>query len=265
MAINGQAKKLRVGLMPYLNSEVFYRNLPAEGMELVPLPPRAMAAAVERGELDAGPLPLAEVLRLGDLLRPVGDFCIATSGRVKSVLLLSKLPVGELGGRPVAVTTHTATSIQLLRVLFAERWHVQPGSYVGIDEPHEAKLIIGDEALRHRRDHPGYSHLYDLGEEWQGLTGLPFVFAVWAIRTESGAEAAARLAVALGRSIKSSLAQVDDIASEQKTGYITEAEVAEYVRSFIYRLGPDERRAIDEFRTRLSRLPAWRPGLVRQT
>ena len=264
MAINGHMKKLRVGLMPYLNSEVFYRNLPAEGTELVSLPPRAMAAAVERGELDAGPLPLAEVLRLGDLLRPVGDFCIATSGRVKSVLLLSKLPVSQLGGRPVAVTSHTATSIQLLRVLFAERWHVEPGSYVEMDEPHEAKLIIGDEALRHRNDHPGYSHVYDLGEEWQGLTGLPFVFAVWAIRTESGAEAAARLALGLERSIDTSLAQVDAIARERKTSYLAEAEVAEYVRSFTYRLGPDERRAIEEFKVRLSRLPVWRPGLVRQ-
>ncbi len=250
--------------MPYLNSEVFYRNLPAEAIELVSLPPRAMAATVERGELDAGPLPLAEVLRLGDLLRPVGDFCIATSGRVKSVLLLSKLPVSQLGGRPVAVTSHTATSIQLLRVLFAERWHVQPGNYVETDEPHDAKLIIGDEALRHRRDHPGYSHVYDLGEEWQVLTGLPFVFAVWAMRSGSGAQAAALLASALEQSINISLAQLDAIARERKNSYLDEAEVAEYVRSFIYRLGPDERRAIDEFRTRLSRLPVWRPGMVRQ-
>lgn len=257
-------KNLRVGLMPYLNSEIFYRNLPAEGIELVSLPPRAMAAAVERGELDAGPLPLAEVFRLGDLLLPVGDFCIATSGRVKSVLLLSRLPVSQLGGRPVAVTSHTATSIQLLRVLFAHRWHVEPGSYVEMDEPHEAKLIIGDEALKHRRDHPGYSHVYDLGEEWQGLTGLPFVFAVWTIRADSGTKPAASLAISLGRSIHVSLTQVDAIARERKTFYLTEAEAAEYVRSFTYRLGRDERSAIDEFRTRLSRLPVWRPGMVRQ-
>ncbi|MSQ07719.1 MAG: hypothetical protein EXR44_00200 [Dehalococcoidia bacterium] len=264
MAHNEQVKNLRVGLMPYLNSEVFYRNLPAERTVLVSLPPRAMAAAVERGELDAGPLPLAEVVRLGEMLRPVGDFCIATSGRVKSVLLLTKVPVGQLGGMPVAVTSHTATSIQLLRVLFAERWHVHPGSYVEINEPHEAKLIIGDEALRYRKDHPGYGHVYDLGEEWQSLTGLPFVFAVWAMRTGCEAQSSAGLASALERSINISLTQVDAISRERKTSYLTEAEVAEYVRSFTYRLGPEEYRAMDEFKARLSRLPAWRPALVRQ-
>jgi chorismate dehydratase len=246
--------------MPYLNSEVFYRALPPEDYDLVPMPPRAMAAAVERDDLDAGPLPVAEVLRLGGLLIPVGDFCVATGRRANSVLLLSATPAEALDGKTVAVTAHTATSIQLLRVLFADVWHVRPARYVELDAPHDARLVIGDEALRLRRGEPPYQVIYDLGEEWRRLTGLPFVFAVWAIRADCGAQAAIRLAGALDRSIKTSLGQIDAIAREYRNSYLTEQDVAEYVRSFIYRLGPDERRAIEEFRARLATLPEWRPG-----
>jgi chorismate dehydratase len=201
-----------------------------------------------------------EVFRLGGLLQPVGDFCIATDRRAGSVLLLSKSPLSGLGGKAIAVTSHTATSIQLLRVLFEDLWEIRPGGYVEADEPHDARLVIGDEALRLSVDHPGYSTVYDLGEEWRRLTGLPFVFAVWAIRADCGAQAASELAIALERSLKTSLDQIDAIARERKTAYLAEADVAGYVRSFIYRLGPDEQRAIGEFRARLERLPVWRPG-----
>ena len=64
--------------MPYLNSDVFYRNLPEDTFDLRPLPPRRMALAIERGEIDAGPIPAAEVFRLEELLRPLGDLCVAT-------------------------------------------------------------------------------------------------------------------------------------------------------------------------------------------
>lgn len=256
------ATRLRVGLMPYLNSEVFYRGLPTGEFELIPMPPRAMAAAVERGELDAGPLPVAEVFRLGERLRPVGPFCVATRGRVDSVLLLSRKPIADLAGAMVAVTSHTATSVQLLRVLFADLWRTAPAGYVETDQPHAAKLVIGDEALRLRRPTGEYPHIYDLSVAWQRLTGLPFVFAVWTIRKECGDGAADSLSAALDLSLKTGLTQIDAIARERKSSYLTATEVEDYVRSFIYRLGPDEHRAIAEFKSRLSRLPEWRPGVT---
>src|SRR5262249_42349052 len=44
----------------------------------------------------------------------------------------------------------------------------------------DAVLLIGDRAMHACL--PGYSHSYDLGEEWTTWTSLPFVFAVWAVR-----------------------------------------------------------------------------------
>ncbi|MDP7091047.1 MAG: hypothetical protein QF590_07090, partial [Dehalococcoidia bacterium] len=106
--------------MTYLNSEVFYWRLSKTSFNLVPMPPRAMAAAVEQGELDAGPLPIAEIFRLGDKIRSLGNLGVASNGPAMSVFLFSHKPVEDLSGSDVAVTTHTATSIQLLRILFAE-------------------------------------------------------------------------------------------------------------------------------------------------
>ena len=60
MAQKLRVEKLKVGLMPYLNSAVFYKRMPDDTADLVEYVPREMALAVERGDIDAGPLPVAE-------------------------------------------------------------------------------------------------------------------------------------------------------------------------------------------------------------
>ena len=87
---------LRVGLMPYLNSEVFYYAFERAGMELHPMVPSVMARAAERGELDAGPIPLVDCFRLEDRFTPVNGFCIATVERARSILLFCTRPIEEL-------------------------------------------------------------------------------------------------------------------------------------------------------------------------
>jgi chorismate dehydratase len=44
----------------------------------------------------------------------------------------------------------------------------------------DAVLLIGDRAMRACL--PGFVHAYDLGQEWHDWVGLPFVYAVWAVR-----------------------------------------------------------------------------------
>jgi len=44
----------------------------------------------------------------------------------------------------------------------------------------DAVLLIGDRAMRACL--PGFAHAYDLGQEWHDWTGLPFVYAFWAVR-----------------------------------------------------------------------------------
>jgi len=251
---------LRVGHMTYLNSEVFYRHLPEESCELVAMPPRAMAAAVDRGDLAAGPLPTAEVFRLGDAVRPLGNLGVASDGSANSVFLFSHLPVDKLNGKRIAVTTHTATSIQLLRVLFADLWNVSGHEFVRTDESHDAALWIGDPALE-RRSSGQYPYRYDLGRSWKGLTGLPFVFAEWVIRADVPRDRANQLERLVSQATQAGtdFFSVLKISRERATPAMSESDVADYIRAFTYFLGPRERRGQQEFRRRLELLPEWRP------
>lgn len=254
--------------MPYLNSDVFYWAMPVDDCELVSLPPRAMTAAVERGELDAGPLPMADVLRLGDRLRPIGDFCVATKRESVSILLFSRLPTEGLNDARIAVTDHTSSSVQLLRILFAERWRVAPGPYVGLDDsfdsamdrPYDAVLLIGDPALQNRRGIEGFPHVCDLGSQWFDHTGgLPFVYARWVARADVDPAVLEQFAELLRSSFERGIACIDEIAAARPELDMSAAEKISYLKGFTYRLTTREYESIARFAKSLSNLPTWRP------
>ncbi len=243
--------------MPYLNSEVFYHALEPGSCDLVTLRPRAMAAAVEKGELDGGPLPVAEVIRLGSAVREVGELGVACHSRALSVLLISEKPIEQLSGEKIAVTDDTATSIQLLRILSTDLWNIEP-ELVPPDQETPAKLVIGDEANRLKKE-GGSAYIYDLAEAWYELTHLPFVFAVWVLRSDVTDEQFQAFDRALTDSYCEGRQQVREIAAKRANDYFSEEEAAAYVRHFTYTIGDAERRGMNEFKQRLSKLPEWRP------
>ena len=257
-AMSSGSGRLNIGHMTYLNSEVFYRHLPKDSCELVAMPPRAMAAAVELGELAGGPLPIAEVIRLGDQVRSLGNIGVASDGPAQSVFLFSHLPVDELSGKTIAVTSHTATSIQLLRVLFADLWKVTGHDFVETSDAHDAALWIGDPALE-RRSSGEYEYKYDLGSAWKALTGLPFVFAEWVIRTDVSGDRSGRLERSLIEATSEGMNSTREIGIDRSNSFMSESDVTEYVGNFTYFLGPKERQGQEEFQLRLSALPVWRP------
>jgi predicted solute-binding protein len=57
---------LRIGHLPYLHAEPFYVDMRRRGLALVQSVPHAMAAAAAHGDIDAGPVPLADGVRLQD-------------------------------------------------------------------------------------------------------------------------------------------------------------------------------------------------------
>ena len=253
----------RIGRIPYLNSEVFHFGMAGEaGVELHPLVPRALSNAASDGGLDAGPVPLVTCFELEDTFKPLGNFCISTVEKSRSILLYSKRPIDELAGAVVGVTGETSTSVRLMKVLLSIRFGVTPGRYVDLNESsRDAFLLIGDEALRQRHGTPGYPYLYDLGQEWHEWTGLPFVFARWVVRRDMADDKVHWLESLLSRSIEEGLAEVDKIAASRRDLNMTEEEVIEYILSFHYRLGEEELKAIAKFRTLLSQLPPEPPAL----
>jgi chorismate dehydratase len=244
---------LRVGRISYLNVEPFFHAFPWP--LAAALPPRALGEALARDEVDAGPLALADGIRLASevALLPFGIACPAGA---QSVLLFADRPLADLGGRRIAVTGETATSVRLLRILLAFREEVAPPVLVGPDEPADAVLLIGDVALRARRSGTGHPHVVDLGEEWTSWTGLPAVFAAWAVRRRAPAAARSALRHALETALEAGLAALPAIAARRRDVGLSEGEVVAYLRGFTYRLGPDEEKAMTEFRRLLGLLGA---------
>lgn len=242
---------LKIGRISYLNVEPFFHAFPWPLADA--LPPRALGEAVAEGRLDAGPLALADCIRLGGTLSLL-PYGIASRERARSVFLFSSRAMTELGGARIAVTGETSTSVRLLRMLLAFRDEVEPAAWVGLDEPADALLLIGDAALRAHRGPWPHRLCFDLGREWTRWTGLPCVFAAWAIRTDAGAEARRTLAAALGDALETGLRSLDAIARARRDVGLSEAEVVAYLRAFTYRFGPEEEKAIAEFRRLLGLL-----------
>ena len=154
---------LRVGRVPDLDFEPFYMDMPRRGIELCDVQVKDLTAAVEREEIDAGPLSLVDGFRLKDRLSPVSGFCVAAVQWAVNSLLFSQRPMEELSGVPIAVGDVDSTSDRLLDVIMKLKYQVEPGPRISLEEPHEAVLITGDSALRQRRGLRGFPHLYYLG------------------------------------------------------------------------------------------------------
>jgi chorismate dehydratase len=251
-----KAPPLRVGRISYLNVEPFFHFFPWPLAEA--LPPRALGEAVASGRVDAGPLPLADCLRLDEMVTLL-PFGIATRDRARSVFLFSARPLADLAGARIAVTGETATSVRLLRLLLAFRYEVQPVTLVPVDAPADAVLLIGDAALRAWHGRWPHPHCADLGEEWTRWTGLPCVFAAWAVRRDAGEDARGELARTLDRALAAALADLPALArarTDVRAWGMSEADVVAYLAGFGYRLGPDEEKAMAEFRRLLGLLEA---------
>jgi len=248
---------LRYGQIPYLNLEPFHFGLTASGglgVELHPLPPRAIGQLAAQGDLDAGFFSLMDSVRLEDRFEPLGDFCLACGGEVRSVLLFARRPIDELAGATVAVTGETSTSVVLLKVLLALRHGLRNVRYVemGGREAADGCLLIGDGALRRRHGIEGLPHRYDLAEEWAAWQGLPFTFARCMVRTAANEDEKAALREALAQRLRANLACLDAIGRARRDLGMTVSEIKTYLEGFTFELGERERRGMEAF-LRLSR------------
>ena len=115
-----------------------------------------------------------------DQVNIVTDYCIGASGKVKSVLLLSQKPLDEI--KTIYLDFESRTSVNLVKVLTkfwwkkSFNWQYLTDNNYDVLRSIESLVIIGDKAMDIAED---YKYVYDLSEEWNAFTGLPFVFACW--------------------------------------------------------------------------------------
>lgn len=180
-------EKIRVGIVNYLNTRPLiyglHRPPVSDKIILTGDYPSRVAGQLMNDEIDVGLVPVAALKEMKEY-HIVGDYCIGTEGEIASVALFSEVPVQEI--KKVYLDYQSRSSVALLQFLMREYWGINPEVLRAENESyrHEitgttAGLVIGDRALEQRKLS---TFIYDLGSEWRAITGLPFVFAVWASR-----------------------------------------------------------------------------------
>ena len=168
----------RVGSVGSLNAVPLTRGLEEE---VIYATPSRLAEMLQRDELDAALVSVVEVL-FNDRYDILDGIAIASLGEVKSVVLAHCKPLDEV--TEVFCDTASLTSVQLLRVLLAERGlkpEFKPLASYDFAALPDYAMLIGDPALDFALG-PREHEIWDLGAAWYELTNLPFVYAVWALR-----------------------------------------------------------------------------------
>jgi len=234
---------LRVGVVSYLNTKplVFGLQSLAPSLRIRVAPPAALAEELRDGQLDVALVPVLEYFSRRDY-GLIAESAICGDGRVRSVMLFSRVPLENV--RSVSLDPESLTTNALVRVLFDRRFRIEPewrerppqSDPSAILERNEADaaVVIGNLALAMSGR---IGHEYDLGQEWWHLTGLPFVFAVWAVNPNADV---GDLPQALRASLRLGLAHLDLIAEDAgRTLGLDPRLCGRYLRAMIrYELTP---------------------------
>jgi len=191
---------IRISAVSYLNTFPFVYGLKESGsafnFALTLAVPSQCALHLQRGDAEVALVPAGALPGLPDYSQ-AADLCIGATGEVKTVLLLSKVPMEKI--RKVHLDMDSRTSVELVRILARHCWKIAPAwepltGTIGDGSSFESLVAIGDKTFQLR---PQFPYIYDLAGEWNRFSGLPMVFAVWISRRPLPEEVRSRLNEAL--------------------------------------------------------------------
>lgn len=185
--------KPRLGHINFLNvlplTYSFEHDNYNDGINIVNGVPAVVNNDLLTGRLDAAEVSSIVYARHSDKFLILPDVCVRSDSEVQSIILVSRKPIYELNEDKIILTAKSATSHVLLKIIMHYAYDANPNYYVRNVTPSElvpsdasAALFIGDDALyinHHRKKYDYY--YYDLGREWNKLTGLSMVYAVWVV------------------------------------------------------------------------------------
>lgn len=199
---------LRVGCVKYLNAQPLIHGW--EGNAILDHPAQ-LCQSLACGQLDVALVSSFEFLR-NPIYRIVDNVSISSDGAVYSVFVANVDGMARL--KEIELDPAAETSVNLLRCLLAE-FGFSP-RLVEISSakvtPGRGRLLIGDQAIHFRQLHERTLQFWDLGQQWQRLAGLPFVYALWLVRPEVANPT--RIAGQLRRLRDKNLADVVKFASQ---------------------------------------------------
>jgi chorismate dehydratase len=275
----------RIACVRYLNTVPLIEGLDRlEGLTLLPVVPSHIAPMLHRREADIGLVSLIDAGRapMDRRLTLIPAGMIGCDGPTLTVRIFSAVPLDQV--RAIHADTDSHTSIVLAQVIFHHRYGripeiidfdareriathpaAEPASPHSPPSPEgwpETLLLIGDKVVTDSPPAVRYPHQLDLGDAWKQLTGLPFVYAMWACRAEDADSpriaAAARL---LDRQLRHNQTRIDWIVSKHAPEHRWPPDLAaKYLGSYLrFQVGPREREAAQRFLTEAAAL-----GLVEQ-
>ncbi len=180
----------KVGHIEFLNCFPLYyglvKNYALLDIDLVKGTPTELNNLLINGVLDISPISSIEYAHHHDSLLLFPDFTVSSDGDVKSIILLSCFPLEKLNDKKIALTTTSATSNVLLKLILSKGYNIHP-EYVTLPPDvcrifteADAALLIGDIALKYYLCQEDF-YVYDLGVEWKKFTGHKMVYAAWAV------------------------------------------------------------------------------------
>ena len=249
----------RIGMVSYLNTapihEKWKDTVHIENWQLVEAPPAILNKKLADGEIDMGFVSSYEYGRHPDRYKILSGLSISANGPVGSVFLFSHVPMNQLDQAPILFSAQSETSVSLVKIILEEFQGVQPVYSTGdlqtaTGENFKAVLAIGDDALR-LAEKSNYLYEYDLADIWKHKTGLPFVFAVCAVREEFCANHAEMLS-AIHRELlrcrdegKRDLDEICAISAQRIP--MSKKKCHQYLTAIEYDLGGQKRKALETF------------------
>lgn len=261
---NGKNNKIKIGRISYINVDPVYYQfdhepIPAD-IRLISRPPAVLNQMLSNNELDISSVSTSAFARHSDQWLMLPDLSISCYGKVLSVLLVSRHSLEELQDKTVLLTDESATAVDLLKLIFSlkgisPKFHkASVKSPADLADADSAGLVIGDAALKHKWE-KHFDHVWDLCEIWNQMTGLPFVFGVWAVRKAYAKKYPGRvlsIVEKFKRSKEEGLRNIADIArlSAEKIG-IDPGLSKTYFNSMHYSMSVPELDCLKEFFLRL--------------
>ncbi len=248
---------LTIGQITYANCTPIFHELmkdfPADRYRMVRGVPAVLNGMLRQGEIDLCPSSSIEYGRRSDRYYLLPDLSISAIGPVKSVFLFSRVPIKELEGQTIGLTSESETSVVLLRILL-QKYHgvtarFEPTNGLDLDR-FAACLLIGDTALKTALAKPD-GFCFDLGELWHAATGLPFVFALWIVRREvverQYGELKLLLADLLAAKQRAEGAYGEIAESSQESTWMDRKELVDYWQTISYDLTPAHQQGVCRF------------------
>jgi len=211
-------------------------------IHLVEAPPAHLADDLNQGKFHAALVPSIDYQMTQNHWTILPQVAIGSHGEVLTVQIFSRCPLERIETLACDLDSHT--SVVLAQILFQKCYNKKLNIVPLTDEPdsHTAVLLIGDKVLPHLNQWP---HQLDLGGQWNQLTGLPFVYAFWALPDPANCEP---LVALLQQAAQQGLANLDEIISPANDYGFTHDQARQYLtKNLSFEFGPDQQQGLTRF------------------